>query len=62
MLTTKEEEEEEEEKKHRCTRFENPGGGFMRFSLNFGREVVNIGVVKILGARVHLFGVLLHFY
>jgi hypothetical protein len=37
MLTTKEEEEEEEEeKKHRCTRFENPGGGSMSFLPNFG--------------------------
>jgi hypothetical protein len=34
---------------HRCTRFEHPGGGSVRFLPNFG-------------GRVHLFGVLLHFY
>ncbi len=44
---------------HRCTWFENPGGGSMRFFKNFGGRVYR-GYENLLG-RVHLFGVLLKF-
>jgi hypothetical protein len=45
---------------HRRTLFENPEGGSMRFLPSFGREVYR-GCENFWG-RVHLFGVLLHFY
>jgi hypothetical protein len=45
---------------HRCPQIENPEGGSMRFLPNFGREVYS-GCENFFG-RVHLFGVLLHFY
>ncbi len=46
--------------KHRCTRFENPGGVSMRFFPNFGGEGY-IRVVKNFGEGAPL-GVLFHFY
>ncbi len=59
-------------KVHRCKGFENPGGGSMRLKAKFW-EGGYIGVVNIFfffwlgggrggGWRVHLLGVLLHFY
>jgi hypothetical protein len=45
---------------HRCTWFENPGGGSMRFLPNFGREGCEIFLGE--STAFWCFILLLHFY